>query len=575
VARPAALAVPVAIQKRLREASLFDPLLYVQLAVILLLGMMIVYPVAILLNESIRDESGALSLVWYVEAYTNPRNYWAILNTLIIATGVALVATVTGTFLAWAVVRTDVPGRRIIEMASIVTFLSTSFIGALAWILLASPEIGLINQFWRFLGAEDALVDIYSLEGIIFVEALYQIPLVFLLVGGALRSMDPTLEEASLSAGAGMWWTTVRVTLPLVLPAILASSLLVYIFAAEQFGVPAVLGAPARIRVLTTSIIETQVVYPPRDGLGAALCVTLLGIALAGLWLQRRLLGSRSYTTVGGKGAHPRRLQLGPFRWVVLAVCLVYLLFAVALPFVTIFLSSIRTLWTADFRWEQFTLHNSYWVLFEYPITQRAIVNSLFLAVVGATLGMLLSALISFLSLRTRLPGRKGLDYLSMLPLGFPGVVLAFGMLQAWIYSPLVLYGTIWILLVAYITRDLPIGVRATSATLVQIHPELEESSRSCGANWLQTFKDVTLPLLKSGMLAGWFLLFVSFTRELSASILLYSPRLEVLSVAIYDMYYDGNFRELSALAFMQIALALVVLAIGKWATGLDRRLEP
>jgi iron(III) transport system permease protein len=547
----------------------------VQLAVILLLGMMIVYPVAILLNESIRDESGALSLVWYVEAYTNPRNYWAILNTLIIATGVALVATVTGTFLAWAVVRTDVPGRRIIEMASIVTFLSTSFIGALAWILLASPEIGLINQFWRFLGAEDALVDIYSLEGIIFVEALYQIPLVFLLVGGALRSMDPTLEEASLSAGAGMWWTTVRVTLPLVLPAILASSLLVYIFAAEQFGVPAVLGAPARIRVLTTSIIETQVVYPPRDGLGAALCVTLLGIAVTGLWLQRRLLGSRSYTTVGGKGAYPRRLRLGPFRWVVLAVCLAYLLFAVALPFVTIFLSSIRTLWTADFRWEQFTLHNYYWVLFEYPITQRAIVNSLFLAVVGATLGMLLSALISFLSLRTRLPGRKGLDYLSMLPLGFPGVVLAFGMLQAWIYSPLVLYGTIWILLVAYITRDLPIGVRATSATLVQIHPELEESSRSCGANWLQTFKDVTLPLLKSGMLAGWFLLFVSFTRELSASILLYSPRLEVLSVAIYDMYYDGNFRELSALAFMQIALALVVLAIGKWATGLDRRLEP
>jgi iron(III) transport system permease protein len=179
-------------------------------------------------------------------------------------------------------------------MAAIVTFLSTSFIGALAWILLASPENGLINQFWRFLGGEDALVDIYTLEGIIFVEALYQIPLVFLLVGGALRSMDPTLEEASLSAGAGMWWTTVRVTLPLVLPAILASSLLVYIFAAEQFGVPAVLGAPARIRVLTTSIIETQVVYPPRDGLGAALCVTLLGIAVTGLWLQRRLLGTRS-----------------------------------------------------------------------------------------------------------------------------------------------------------------------------------------------------------------------------------------------------------------------------------------
>ncbi len=297
-----------------------------QIAVILLLGIMIVYPAVILLNASIRDNSGAFSPVWYIQAYTNPRNYWAIFNTLIIATGVTLVATVTGTFLAWAVVRTNVPGRRTIEMASIVTFLSTSFIGALAWILLASPEIGLVNQFWRFLGAEDALFDIYSLEGIIFVEALYEVPLVFLLVGGALRSMDPTLEEASLSAGAGMWATTLRVTLPMVLPAILASSLLVYILAAEQFGVPAVLGAPARIRVLTTSIIETQVVYPPRDGLGAALSVTLLLIAMTGLWLQRRMLGKRSYTTVGGKGAHPRRLDLGPFRWIVFGLCLAYML---------------------------------------------------------------------------------------------------------------------------------------------------------------------------------------------------------------------------------------------------------
>ncbi len=241
----------------------------------------------------------------------------------------------------------------------------------------------------------------------------------------------------------------------------------------------------------------------------------------------------------------------------------------------TIFLSSIRTLWTADFRWAQFTLENYYWVLFEYPITQRAITNSLFLAVVGATLGMLFCAVISFLSLRTRLPGRKLLDYLSMLPLGFPGVVLAFGMLQAWISPPIVLYGTIWIL-PGGLHHARPSDRRARDLGHPGPDPSgaREKSSRACGAGWLRTFKDVTLPLLKSGMLAGWFLLFVSFTRELSASILLYSPRLEVLSVAIYDMYYDGNFRALSALAFMQIAFALVVLAIAKWLTGLDRRIN-
>jgi iron(III) transport system permease protein len=209
-------------------------------------------------------------------------------------------------------------------------------------------------------------------------------------------------------------------------------------------------------------------------------------------------------------------------------------------------------------------------VLFQYPIARRAIMNSLVLATVGATLGMLLCVLIAVLSQRTRLPGHRALDYLSMLPLGFPGVVLAFGLLQAWISPPLVLYGTIWILLVAYITRELPVGVRVASATIVQIHPELEEASRSCGGSWLQTVRLITIPLLKSGILAGWFVLFVAMTRELSASMLLYSPRREVLSVAIYDMFYDGNFRALSALASMQVAIALCVLALARWAARLD-----
>jgi iron(III) transport system permease protein len=335
--------------------------------------------------------------------------------------------------------------------------------------------------------------------------------------------------------------------------------------------VPAVLGTPAQIRVLTTSIVETQNFYPPRHGLGAALCITLLVVALVGLWLQRRALAARSYTTVGGKSAQPRRVALGRFRWVLFAVCLGYLFLAVVLPFTTIFLSSIRTLWTSDFRLEQFTLENYRWVIFDYPITQRAILNSLFLAIVGATVGMLLCSLVSFLTLRTRLPGRRGLDYLAMIPLGFPGVVLAYGMLQAWITPPLVLYGTIWILLLAYITRYLPVGVRSTSATLVQIHPELEESSLSSGANWFQTFKNVTLPLLKPGILAGWALLFLIFTRELSASVLLYSPGREVLSVAIFDLHQSGQFRALSALACLQITAAISILATAKWVMGIDR----
>ena len=557
--------------RRIRGGALVDPLFYVQIFLILLLCVLILYPAGILINLALRDDSGGLTLKWFVDAYSNPRNLAAIVNTLVIAVGTAAASMVAGTFLAWAVVRTDMPGRRLIEMASIIPFISTPFIGALAWVLLASPETGLINQLWNFLGGQGALFNIYSLGGIIFVESLYEMPFVFLMVAGALRSMDPTLEEASLSSGAGLWRTTVRVTLPLVLPAILGGALLVFVLAAEQFGVPAVLGTPARIRVLTTVIVETQASYPIRIGLGAALSVTLLAIALAGLWLQRRLLGSRSYTTIGGKGAHPRRFQLGAFRWVIFGICIAYLMLAVVLPYAAIFLSSIRTIWTADFRWDQWTLENYRWVFFDYPITQRALVNSLILAVIGASVTMLLCALISFFSLRTRLPGRTVLDYLSMIPMGFPGVVLAFGLLHAWIYPPIVLYGTIWILFVAYMTRYIPIGVRSTSATLVQIHPELEESSLSSGANWFQTFKNITLPLLKPGIFAGWILLFIAFSRELSASILLYSPRLEVLSVAIYDLLLGGQFRALSALAFLQIGMALAMLALAKWVSGLDR----
>jgi iron(III) transport system permease protein len=559
---------------RIRGFISLNPLFFLQLVIIALLCILIVYPAFLLFDGSFRDLQGNLSLTWYIEAYTNPRNYEAILNTLIIAGGAATIATIFGTFLAWAVVRTDVPGRRIMEAASIIPFITTPFIGALAWIMLASPNTGLINQFWRFItGSSEPLFSIYGVAGIVMVEALYEMPYVFLIVAGALRSMDSTLEEASMSSGAGIWRTTWCVTLPLVLPAILGGALLVFVLAAEQFGVPAVLGAPSKIRVLTTSIWDTQSVFPPKYGLGSSLCVTLLIITMIGLWLQRRLIGARSYTTVAGKGARAKRISLGPLKWVVLGVCLSYLFLAVILPFSTLFLSSIRSIWTFHFSWSQLTLNNYHWVLFEYPTTQRALFNSLALAVAGATVCIIFCAAVSFISLRTKLPGRKGMDYLSMLPMAFPGIVLAVGLLQAWISPPLVLYGTIYILFIAYITRYFPYGVRSTSATLLQIHPELEESSLISGANWLQTFRHVTLPLLKPGLVAGWILLFVSFSRELSASVLLYSPDNEVISVAIYDMWEQGDFQPLAALAFIQIAIALVMLGIVKRITKVDQEI--
>ncbi len=560
---------------RVKAFFALNPLFTVLLVVVAVLAILILYPAAILFAESFTARSGGFTLDWYFEAYTKPRNFEAIKNTLVISSGTAIFSTIFGTLMAWAVVRTNMPFRGIIESASLVPFISTPFIGALAWIMLLSPQTGLINQVWmNVLGFENPLASIYGLGGIVMVEALYEMPYVFLIVSGALRSMDPTVEEASFSAGAGLTRTTLKVTLPLVLPAILGGGLLVFVLAAEQFGVPAVLGTPARIRVLTTSIWDTQAIYPPKYGLGSALSVTLLLITMIGLWLQRRMLAARSYTTIGGKGARPRRIDLGPLRWVVFGMCFLYLVMAVILPYATILLSSLRTLWTEYLSWDQITLQNYYWILFEYPTTQRALFNSLMLAIVGATVTIIFCAVISFLSLRTNVPGRKALDYLAMLPMAFPGIVLAVALLHVWITPPIVLYGTIWILFIAYLTRYLPYGVRSTSATLVQIHPELEESSLSSGANWFQTFRRVTLPLLKPGLVAGWILLFVSYMRELSSSVLLYSPGNEVLSVAIYDLWAQGDFRPLSALAVIQIVLCLGMLAIVKKVTRTDSEMK-
>ncbi len=542
--------------------------------VILFLCILILYPVAILFNQSLRDDNGGWSLANYIETYTTLRSYRAIINTVIIGVSTALCSILIGTFLAWTVVCTDMPGRRVIELAAIIPFISSPLIGALAWILLASPNTGLINQAWFYFGGKVPLINIYSVWAIVFVQTLYEAPIVFLMVAGALRTMNPTLEEASLGAGASIAATTLRVTLPLVAPSIVAGALLVFILAAEQFGVPALLGSPAKIRVLTTSIWEAQSTYPPRNGLAAALGGNLLVIAMAALWLHRKILGARSFITISGKSAQARRVALGWLRWWALAICTAYLILAVVLPVATIFLSSIRTIWTASFRWEQLTLAHYYEVLFNYQPARRAIVNSLFIAVVGATATILLCAFISFLSLRVRLPGSKFLDTLTSIPLGFPGIVLAVGMLQAWINPPIVLYGTIWILFIAYMTRYIPLGVRSVSATLAQIHPELEESSQASGANWATTFRKVTLPLLRPGIFAGWSLLFVAFTRELSASILLFSPNQEVLSVVIFDMYGEGRFRTLSALTTLQILISVGALAVAKLVSNVDRNEE-
>ncbi|HSB72378.1 MAG TPA: iron ABC transporter permease [Candidatus Methylomirabilis sp.] len=545
-------------------ALAWSPLWWAQGAVLLLLGYLVLFPSVVLMRESVRGAAGHFTLAWYLEVYSTAGNYQALVNSLIVGVGSAVLATLLGTLLAWIVVRTDTPCRGLLEVAALVPFICPPFIGALAWTLLGRPNTGLLNQWARTLFGIERLVNIYSLGGMVLVIALYTTPFVLLIVGGALRSMDATMEEASVMAGAGQTATTALITLPLVAPAILGGAFLALVLALEQFGVPAVLGLPARIPVLTTKIWTTISEYPPQYGQGAALCMVLLLLTAVGVLLQRRLL-RRRFTTVSGKGPRPRLVRLGGVRWAALALGLLYLLAAMALPMGVLVLASLRSVWTQHLDWSQLTLGNYGYVLAEYPLSRLALRNSLILGAGGATLGIFLAAIVSFLNLRARLPGHLVLGQLAMLPLAFPGTVLAYGMLRAWIQPPLVLYGTMWILLAAYIGRYLPYGVQSTSATLAQIHPELEESSLMSGASWPATFRNITLPLLRSGILAGWILLFVSFLRELSASLLLYTPKQVVLSVALFDLWASGDIGYLSALSVLMIVIAVVALALLRW----------
>ncbi len=542
---------------------------------LLLLAYLVLFPSSVLILQSVRDAAGRWTAAWYVQVYTDPDNYRALVNSLALGAGSAVFATLLGTLLAWIVARTDTPCRGLLEVAALVPFICPPFIGALAWTLLGSPNTGLLNQWARKLLGIDRLVSMYSLGGMVLVIGLYTAPFVLLIVGGALRSMDASMEEASMMSGAGQAATTTLVTLPMVAPAILSGAFLAFVLALEQFGVPAVLGLPARIPVLTTKIWTTISEYPPQYGQGAALCVVLLLLTVVGVLLQRRLMRRRRFTTVTGKGARPRLVQLGGWRWVALSFGSVYLMAAMVLPMGALVLASFRSVWTQQLAWSQLTLHNYRYILTEYPLSRQALTNSLLLGAGGATVAILLAAVVSFLSLRARLPGHRALEQLSMLPLAFPGTVLAYGMLRAWIQPPLVLYGTMWILLAAYVGRYLPYGVQSTSSTLAQIHPELEESSLMSGASWPATFRFITLPLLRSGIVAGWILLFVSFLRELSASVLLYTPKQVVLSVALFDLWASGDIGYLAALSVLMIVIAVAALGPFRWlgatGPGLDR----
>jgi iron(III) transport system permease protein len=507
----------------------------------------------------------------YREAYASAETWVLFWNSLKFSAGTAALAFALGTLLAWMNERTNTPFKSLFFALSMIPLIIPGILFTVAWILLGSPKIGLINLALQRLFDTDAVfVNVYSLTGMIWVDALHYSPMAFLLMTAAFRSMDPALEESAVMSGASVLQVVTRVTLPLVWPAIFATLLILFVRAIESFEVPALLGLPVGIQVFTSAIYQAVHRYPSQIGLASAYAVTLLAITTLGVYFQSRLStqGNR-YATMTGKGFRPRLIDLGRWRYLTVAIFLVYFLLIVVLPFAVLLWSSFQKFYSVPSleALQRLTLE-PYRTILGYPSLARSVWNSLLLAVGTATVVMLVTAVICWIVVKTKLRGRWLLDNIASLPMVFPGIVLGLAIMILYLYLPIGVYGTIWILLIAYVTRFLPYGLRYNTTSMLQIHKELEESAAMSGASWATAFRRIILPLLKPGLVAGWIYIVIVSIRELSSSILLYSPGTEVISILIWELWENGQYVELSALGVMFIIglffLVLVAQLIGK-----------
>ncbi len=546
-----------------------DPTFPVWIGAALLLVFLMLFPLGAIFRASLWGDNG-ITLNRYLEVFTNEQFLKAIWNTLIISTWVGAIAVIIGGLLAWLVARTDLPWKKTIRALVMASFVTPPFLGAFAWTLLAGPNAGALNKLYRAVtGSENALFNIFSMPGLIFVMALYSFPYVFSMIANVCELISSDLEDAAEILGANKWWTAWTVTLPLALPALLGGFILAFLQSLSLFGAPAILGLPAGLHTITTQI-WALFQYPPRLDMAAAFSVPLLLATMALIAVQKKILGRKGYSTVGGKGGQKRLIRLGWGRVPVLLLVLGILSLSVFLPYWILLKAALSKAWAVPLTWDNFTLKNFSFTFLEYGDTQRAIYNTFKLGLLTATLGTLLATLIAYITNRDLFRGARYLTFFALAPLVIPGIVLAVGLFIAYSRPPLVLYGTIWILFVAFLTKEMPIGFSQAESTFKSIHLELEDASRIIGANRLMSLKDITAPLARSGLIAAWSFIFIGVLRELSAAILLFAPSSKVVSVVIFDLKEEGQVGVIAVLGILLLVVSFAVILAVQGLAGRD-----
>jgi iron(III) transport system permease protein len=531
--------------------------------VTLIVAYLALVPIGFLLWQTF-VHGGHFTLASFRTAYSDAGLFDMTLNSFAFAMGSTTLAVVLGTGLAHLVVRTDVPFKALMFGASLVPLIIPGILHTIAWFFLLSPQIGVLNLLLiRPLTGHD--FNVTSIPGMILVEGLHLTPLVFLLMVASFRSMDPSLEESAIMSGAPLRKVFFRITLPLARPALYAAILIMAVRTLESFEVPAVLGLNQHIWVFTSRIWSTLNAVPPDYSTAGAYAMSLLVLTSIGVfWHGRLTRRSRAYQTVTGKGFRPRPIPLGKWKWPATALIFAYFVVSVVLPLAILFYASMQSYYAPP---TGYTLTHGTWdnykAVFHDPLVQHGFKNSLILALASATVVMLIAAVASWIVVRTKLRGRWLIDNLAFLPLTIPGLVLGVAILSIYLRTPwLPIYGTLWILFIAYLTRYIPYGMRYSSTSMFQIGRELEESAQMSGAGWFQVFRRIVLPLLVPGFVAGWIYIVIVSVRELGSSVLLYSPGREVLSIAIWEMWRNGQFPELCALGILMVSGLIVLVGI-------------
>jgi iron(III) transport system permease protein len=564
-----------------RLAAFFSqPINWVFLIVGSIIGFLSLYPTFFLFYGSLTDAPlgvpGNFTLENYVRAYSDAEAYRLLLNSFVFGIGASGLSIVFALTLAWITIRTNAPFRRLFELTAIIPNILPPILVSISWVILLNPSSGLVNaSLVKILGIERGPFNIYSMPGLIFVEALILTPLAFLIVAAALKSMDPSLEESAKTLGSSEIGVMRRITFPLIRPAILAAGTLNFVRAVESFDTPAIIALPARIEVFTTKIWrEALGSFPTNHNLAATYGVGILVIALLFVYLYRRFTSQvESFSTVTGKGFRPHQIDLGPWRFVATGLAFLLLVLLVVLPILVLLLVAVLPYYHVPTwqTWQNLSLDNFRYV-WATPRVHRAFMNSITLALVGATACMLLASLASYITVRTKITGRGLIEGLVFIPWAFPGTALALGLLWAYVDFPIPVYATIWIILIAYVTRFLPYGLRAVTSTIIQVHKELEEASVVCGAGFLATFRRVLIPMMRPGVMAGWIILVTIFMREFSATLFLYSPGAEPLGPLLYFLYLDGMRGRVAAIGLVISVISIILIAIAQRYSRWDTR---